>query len=99
MKKNFLILPAICFYLLTIAQESELQQFKNGFYIKQFSEASGLVNNACKYLYEDSRGFIWVCTFSGLSRFDGKQFINYGVKEGDVESASVKVKGIIGRNL
>ena len=82
MKKNFLILPAICFYLLTIAQESELQQFKNGFYIKQFSEASGLVNNACKYLYEDTRGFIWVCTFSGLSRFDGKQFINYGVKEG-----------------
>lgn len=32
--------------------------------------------------YQDSRGFLWVCTTGGLSRFDGKHFVNYGLIDG-----------------
>src|SRR4051794_5921482 len=67
---------------LSIAQEGELQYYKNGFYVKQYSEITGLVYNYCKNVFEDSRGFLWIATTKGLSRFDGKQFANYGIKEG-----------------
>jgi ligand-binding sensor domain-containing protein len=33
-------------------------------------------------VYQDSYGFIWASTFNGLSRFDGKEFINYGYENG-----------------
>lgn len=67
---------------IATGQEGELQQYQNGFYIKQFSETDGLVYNGGNNLYEDSRGFLWICTFNGLSRFDGKLFENYSIKEG-----------------
>jgi hypothetical protein len=30
----------------------------------------------------DSRGFLWLCTPEGLARFDGYQFLSYGVDQG-----------------
>src|SRR5438552_10060251 len=33
-------------------------------------------------MYQDSYGFMWIATFNGLSRFDGKQFVNYGYESG-----------------
>ncbi|MEI9809628.1 MAG: two-component regulator propeller domain-containing protein [Bacteroidota bacterium] len=33
-------------------------------------------------IYQDSRGFLWVGTVNGLSRFDGKHFVSYGLRQG-----------------
>ena len=33
-------------------------------------------------MYQDSNGFLWIATYNGLSRFDGKQLINYGYENG-----------------
>jgi ligand-binding sensor domain-containing protein len=30
----------------------------------------------------DSRGYVWICTNDGLSRFDGKVFTTYGLEHG-----------------
>jgi ligand-binding sensor domain-containing protein len=30
----------------------------------------------------DPRGFLWFCTYDGLSRFDDYEFVNYGVVQG-----------------
>lgn len=82
LKKQLIILVAFFCSYKAIGQNGSLQLYRNGYFIKQYSELAGLVNNRCKYLFEDSKGFLWISTFQGLSRFDGQHFVNYGLKEG-----------------
>jgi ligand-binding sensor domain-containing protein len=50
--------------------------------IKFYSTADGLAHNIVYKIVRDSRGFLWFCTFEGLSRFDGYRFTTYGVAQG-----------------
>ncbi len=45
--------------------------------VKAFTSADGLGSSFVNYITTDSKGFLWVCTRDGLSRFDGSRFINY----------------------
>jgi signal transduction histidine kinase/ligand-binding sensor domain-containing protein len=47
--------------------------------IKVYTSADGLGSSFINSLMRDSRGFLWVCTRDGLSRFDGAHFVNYQV--------------------
>lgn len=47
--------------------------------IKVYTSADGLGSSYVNYLMRDSRGFLWICTRDGLSRFDGSRFITYQV--------------------
>lgn len=49
-----------------------------------FTEKDGLANNIVYRIIEDSRGFLWMTTNHGVSRFDPKTrtFVNYDVKDG-----------------
>ena len=38
---------------------------------KQMRTSDGLPNNSVRYLYQDSKGFLWLATLNGLSRYDG----------------------------
>lgn len=49
--------------------------------IKTYTTSDGLAYNVVKRIFQDSRGFLWLAT-SGLSRFDGQRFINYGLADG-----------------
>lgn len=44
------------------------------FYFKHYQTQQGLPHNAVRSIMQDSRGFIWVGTRGGLSRFDGYNF-------------------------
>jgi ligand-binding sensor domain-containing protein len=50
--------------------------------VRSFTTADGLGDNRVKRIVLDSRGLLWICTNSGISRFDGAQFQNFGVTEG-----------------
>jgi len=50
--------------------------------VKLYSSADGLANNSVNKIVSDSRGFLWVCTGEGLSRFDGYSFKNYTTEQG-----------------
>ena len=50
--------------------------------IRSFTSADGLADNRVTRIVLDSRGLLWICTGSGLSRFDGSQFQSFGVPEG-----------------
>lgn len=45
--------------------------------IKIYTSADGLGSSFVNYVMRDSRGFLWICTRDGLSRFDGTRFITY----------------------
>src|SRR5215469_9418793 len=50
--------------------------------IKAYTTTDGLADNNINRITRDSRGFLWFCTFDGLSRFDGYTFTNYGTDQG-----------------
>ncbi|HEY8404162.1 MAG TPA: two-component regulator propeller domain-containing protein [Flavobacteriales bacterium] len=47
-----------------------------------YSIKQGLVQSQVRCLMQDSRGYIWVGTLGGLSRFDGRVFQNYDRNSG-----------------
>nr|WP_319397555.1 two-component regulator propeller domain-containing protein [uncultured Carboxylicivirga sp.] len=49
----------------------------------RLSSRDGMINNQVTYLFEDSKGFIWIGTTSGLSRFDGTHFVNFTHQRND----------------
>jgi signal transduction histidine kinase/ligand-binding sensor domain-containing protein len=46
-----------------------------------FTSADGLGSSFIDYLMRDSKGFLWICSRDGLSRFDGSQFVTYQIGE------------------
>jgi len=53
--------------------------------VSSYTSADGLGSSFVNALMRDSRGFLWVCTRDGLSRFDGSRFVTYQV--GDKNAA------------
>src|SRR6476661_3335442 len=66
-----------CYFILS-SYNSNAQPF----YIKKYTVSEGLPASYIFKIYQDINGFIWASTFNGLSRFDGKEFINYGYENG-----------------
>src|SRR5215471_9188547 len=50
--------------------------------VRTYTTADGLARDRVECVVQDSRGFLWVCTTEGLSRFDGYQFTNYRTEQG-----------------
>ena len=48
----------------------------------KYTVYDGLVANPIRCIYQDSKGFIWIGTFEGLSRYDGYRFTNYTASNG-----------------
>lgn len=47
-----------------------------------YSMNEGLAQNAVRDIFQDSKGFIWIGTWEGLSKYDGNKFINYTTSNG-----------------
>ncbi len=45
----------------------------------KFTPADGLPDTYILSIFQDSRGFLWIGTSNGISRFDGKHFKNYNL--------------------
>ncbi len=48
-----------------------------GSFVTNYTTNDGLVQNDVRVVFQDKQGFIWMGTWSGLSRFDGYNFQNY----------------------
>lgn len=60
----------LLFPLLAAAQDAS-------FIITQYSLVNGLPDNSVQCITQDRRGYLWIGTKEGLSRFDGRHFKNY----------------------
>jgi ligand-binding sensor domain-containing protein/serine phosphatase RsbU (regulator of sigma subunit) len=76
-----------------------LPGFAQQYNFKLYSTRDGLVHSIVKTIFRDSRGYIWFGTQGGVSRFDGKHFVNFTEKNGlpgnDITSISEDGKGNI----
>jgi signal transduction histidine kinase/ligand-binding sensor domain-containing protein/DNA-binding response OmpR family regulator len=60
-----------------------------------FTQVDGLPNNVVQCIYQDSRGWIWLGTSQGLSRFDGYKFRNFTHDPDDTTSLSGNLVRVI----
>ncbi len=67
-----LVLSVIWFEIPANGQVSVTQ-----FTFDIFSQEDGLPNNQIQCIYQDSKGWMWIGTSQGLSRFDGYNFVNF----------------------
>lgn len=51
-------------------------------YLPHYTTKDGLPSNNCYYTLQDKKGFIWIATDAGVSRFDGSVFENFSVDDG-----------------
>ena len=49
---------------------------------KNYSTKDGLAGDHVYHAVQDKEGYLWFATETGVSRFDGKNFVNYTVNEG-----------------
>ena len=75
MKKAGII---VGFLILSAALPVTAQQL----IFKTYTEEDGLVSNPVRRIFQDSRGFIWIGTWQGLSKYDGHKFTNYTTVNG-----------------
>ncbi|HOO98880.1 MAG TPA: two-component regulator propeller domain-containing protein, partial [Bacteroidales bacterium] len=70
---------AILFLLLSqsFLTESHAEGISTILSFDNFYQSDGLPNNQIQCIYQDSKGWIWLGTSHGLSRFDGYRFVNF----------------------
>ena len=75
------IISAALLMLSGAVSSAETARFDYVF--EHYSTDDGLPHNSIAEIHQDARGYIWVCTWYGLSRFDGNTFVNYIMLPGD----------------
>ena len=76
--------------LLFVSLSGSAQPRLDRYYVyKKFSTYDGLAQSQVNSIMQDSKGYLWVCTKGGLSRFDGKNFQNF-VDTKDGERVNIK---------
>src|SRR5438045_1110941 len=47
-----------------------------------YTPREGLVNNRARFVFQDSKGKLYIATYGGLSVYDGSRFVNYTANNG-----------------
>lgn len=81
-KISFLFILFIAFLQHAYSEGIELRS-------KYMKTTDGLSNNSVRYIYQDSKGFMWMGTLNGLSRYDGNTFRNFYPERKDVGRISL----------
>ncbi|MDN3588722.1 two-component regulator propeller domain-containing protein [Pedobacter aquatilis] len=61
-------------------------------YLPHYTSKNGLSSNNCYYIHQDKKGFIWIATDAGLSRFDGTNFQNFTIEDGLPDTQILQIK-------
>ena len=69
-------------YLLFCVHSLYAQEY----FFSRYTPKNGLVNNRARSIFQDSKGRLYICTYGGLSVYDGSRFTNYTTEDGLVTS-------------
>lgn len=64
----------VAFVSVSMAQTNE---------VMRFGESEGLSHRHVTQILQDKDGFIWLATWNGLNRFDGREFVMFKSRPGD----------------
>ncbi len=67
---------------------SEINAEPLEFVFEHYSSDDGLPHNSICDIHQDRQGYLWLCTWYGLSRYDGNGFVNYVMHPGDRSNIS-----------
>ena len=56
---------------------------------KQMRTSDGLPSNSVRCMFQDSKGFLWLGTLDGLTRYDGNTFLTYQLESGKHDQVSL----------
>jgi len=76
--KHFLLYLSIFFLHLGQAVHATIDVRSTFFTINE-----GLADNLVRHIYQDSKGFMWMSTLNGLSRYDGYSFVTFRPEKGE----------------
>ncbi|MFK7907290.1 MAG: two-component regulator propeller domain-containing protein [Chitinophagales bacterium] len=68
--------------LLTMACLSLIEVAAQEYSISRYGIQDGLGSSTVYAIYQDTKGYLWVSTSAGVSRFDGKSFKNFTSRDG-----------------
>jgi ligand-binding sensor domain-containing protein/signal transduction histidine kinase len=88
MKSILRNLAANILIITTAIPLANLNAQKGNIEFEHFTIDEGLSQNSIVRIFQDSRGFLWICTFGGLNRYDGYQFKIFRNIPGDSTSLS-----------
>lgn len=71
-----------CFIIFLLAHCLFKPVFAQQQLFRSYTVSQGLPNNSIRNIYQDSKGFIWIGTWEGLSKYDGHRFINFTENNG-----------------
>lgn len=79
------------FILLILLLVSGFFSYGQTTFIKHYSTRDGLPSNNCYFILQDQKGYIWVSSDAGVSRFDGKVFETFSVDDGLPDNQIIRI--------
>jgi ligand-binding sensor domain-containing protein len=95
LSKSGLIFSALVIFSFINGPFSSAQDKTNVLSFDYFSQLDGLPNNQIQCIFQDKKGWIWLGTSQGLSRFDGYRFTNFFHNPEDSASLSGNLVRVI----
>ncbi len=94
--KSFRIILTDKLLYLSVLFLINLSAFAQKYHFDAYSVKEGLSQSSVYAIKQDNHGFVWIGTASGLSKFNGKDFVNFtsedGIAEGAVKSIYIDKK-------
>jgi signal transduction histidine kinase/ligand-binding sensor domain-containing protein len=84
MRIFYLAVCMVWFFFLSTNRKSHAQTGKIRF--ERITVDQGLPDNTTVYLFQDSKGYLWISTLNGLTKYDGYSFTTYQFDPDDTSS-------------
>lgn len=78
MRKKKSLFHLVCFSFLSLHFTALAQKPV----FKHYTRATGLKSEYINAIYQDKKGFFWIASDKGISRFDGKEFLHFNTDNG-----------------
>lgn len=70
----------VCLIILLLTVQAGNAILPNKFHFRHYNIENGISSNGISSIIQDRKGYIWIGTDNGISRFDGTQFVFYQKK-------------------